>query len=151
MKKPPSRARPGGKTRVYGTTYRPQCAPLKTRCNRVKRLPRHLLHTCKLLCIETLIQQHSGYGRLIFENNESARVTYQIDEFREYVPDGAGGERPSGPNVRGTVVHAEGHPDWHPVTSLHSGPFTLVLHDGRKLKVVLETEQGSVRGIGGFF
>ena len=101
--------------------------------------------------MERLIAQHSGNGRLTLEDGESVRVTYQIDEFQESVSDGASGERPTIPNIRGKVIHGEGHPNWHPIVSLHPGPFTLVMNDGRKLTVVMETEPGAVRGTSGFF
>jgi hypothetical protein len=35
--------------------------------------------------------------------------------------------------------------------SLHPGPFTLVMGDGRKLKIFLEDSHGSVQATGGFF
>jgi hypothetical protein len=101
--------------------------------------------------VEKLIQTYSGLGKLIFEDDQAATVTYSIEEFQKFVPDGVGGQLPTTRDRRGRVSHAEGHPDWHPITSLHTGPFTLVLSDGRKLKVVLTTSQGSVQGTGDFF
>jgi len=101
--------------------------------------------------MERLIQHDSGRGRLVFENNEDTPIKYQIDEFQEFVSDGLGGELPTVRNIRGQVSHAEGHPDWHPILSLNPGPFTLVMTDERKLKVVLTSLQGSFRGTGGFF
>jgi hypothetical protein len=101
--------------------------------------------------MENLIQTYSGVGRLIFANDQIAAVNYSIDEFQTFVPDGTGGELPSTLGRRGRVYHAEGHPNWHPVTSLNPGPFTLVMEDGRKLKVILENLKGSVQGTGDFF
>jgi hypothetical protein len=45
----------------------------------------------------------------------------------------------------GQVSHAEGHPHWHPLLG-HPGPFTLVMSDGRKLKVLLESPEGFFHG-----
>lgn len=90
---------------------------------------------------ETPIQHHSGLGKLIFEDDKATPVTYEIDEFFS-----AGSAR----NWRGQVSHVEGHPDWHPLTSLNKGPYTLVLSDGRKLKVTLTDPKGSIRGTGEF-
>ena len=101
--------------------------------------------------MEKLIQRYSGQGKLILENDEAAAVNYWIDEFQEFVPEGVGGQLPTMPDRRGRVSHLEGHPDWHPITSLHPGPFTLVMSDGRKLKVRMTTLQGSVQGTGDFF
>jgi hypothetical protein len=101
--------------------------------------------------MEKLIQTYSGEGKLIFADNEAAAVNYSIAEFQNFVPDGMGGQLPTTQDRRGRVSHAEGHPDWHPITSLHPGPLTLVLSDGRKLKVILTTSQGSVQGTGDFF
>ncbi len=100
---------------------------------------------------EKLIQQHTGQGQLVFENNEAASVVYEIDEFHELVSDGFSGQLPALRSRRGKISHAEGHPDWHPITSLQPGPFTLVMNDGRKLKVFLRTAQGSVQATGDFF
>jgi|ERR1700704_4088293 hypothetical protein len=96
--------------------------------------------------MEKLIKQYSGQGELIFGDREPARVNYRIDEFQEFVPDGLGGELPTVRARRGRVSQAVGHPNWHPVASLHSGPFTLVMSDGRKLKGFLKTEDGLVQG-----
>jgi hypothetical protein len=101
--------------------------------------------------MEELIQRCSGQGKLIFENDQAAVVSYSIEEFQNFVPDGMGGRLATTRNIRGRVSHAEGHPDWHPITSQHPGPFTLVMSDGRKLKVVLRNSQGSVQGTGDFF
>jgi hypothetical protein len=84
------------------------------------------------------VKQYSGQGELIFGVNEGAHVNYRIDEFQEC-------------DRRGRVTHAEGHPHWHPIASLHSGPCTLVMSDGRKLKVFLQTADGMVIGTGDFF
>jgi len=95
---------------------------------------------------EKLIQRYSGQGKLIFENNEAEAVSYLIEEFQGYDR-----EFPTYLDRRGRVSHAEGHPDWHPITALHSGPLTLVMSDGRKLKVFLEDLKGSFRAMGDFF
>jgi hypothetical protein len=95
---------------------------------------------------EKLIQRYSGQGKLILENNETATVSYLVEEFQGYDR-----EFPTYRNMRGRISHAEGHPDWHPVTSLHSGPITLVMSDGRKLKVFLADLKGSFRATGNFF
>jgi len=94
---------------------------------------------------------YSGQGELIFGDYEGVHVNYRIDEFQESVPDGWGGELPTVRDRRGRVWHAEGHPNWHPIASLHSGPFTLVMSDGRKLKVFLKTADGMFQGTGDFF
>jgi hypothetical protein len=101
--------------------------------------------------MEKLIQQYSGEGRLVFQNDQTAAVNYSIDEFQNFVLDGRGGQLPTTRDRRGRVSHAEGHPDWHPIASLHPGPFTLVMSDGRKLKVLMTTLQGSVQCTGDFF
>jgi hypothetical protein len=62
-----------------------------------------------------------------------------------------GGQLPTLRDRRGRVSHAEGHPDWHPIASLHAGPFTLVMSDERKLKVFMKTLQGDIQGTGDFF
>jgi hypothetical protein len=100
---------------------------------------------------EKIIQRYSGEGKLIFGENEAATVNYLIEEFQRFVLDGLGGQLPTTRDRRGRVSQAEGHPDWHPITSLHPGPLTLVLSDGRKLKVLLTSSQGSVQGTGDFF
>jgi hypothetical protein len=97
---------------------------------------------------ERLIQRYGGQGKLIFQDNEAADVIYRIDEFQAVGSDGLdGGQR----SKRGRVSHAEGHPDWHPITTLHRGPCTLVLDDGRKLKVLLEDSEGWLQVTGDFF
>lgn len=101
--------------------------------------------------MEKLIQTYSGEGKLIFEKDVAAIVNYSIEEFQNFVPDGMGGQLPTTRDRRGRVSHAKGHPDWHPITSLHSQPFTLVMSDGRKLRVLMSTAQGSVQGTGDFF
>lgn len=101
--------------------------------------------------METLVKQYSGRGKLIFEDKTAAEVTYMIDEFQESVPDGLGEQVPTLRDRRGRVSHAVGHPDWHPITSLHPGPYTLVMDDGPKLKVFMQNLQGSVRGTGDCF
>jgi hypothetical protein len=96
--------------------------------------------------MEKLIKQYSGHGQLILDNNEAVPVSYQIAEFQGY-----DGDVLTLRNTRGRVAHLEGHPDWHPITFLHPGPFTLVMSDRRKLKVLLITPEGDVQGTGGFF
>ena len=102
--------------------------------------------------MEKLIRKYEGQGQLIFEDDQvAAAVNYSIDEFLEFVPDGLGGQLPTTLDRRGRVSHVEGHPYWHPVTALQSGPFTLVMNDKRKLKVSMVNLQGSVQGKGDFF
>jgi hypothetical protein len=52
---------------------------------------------------------------------------------------------------RGWVWHAEGHPHWHPIVLLTPEPFTLVLEDKRKLKVIVTSEHGAAVSTGEFF
>jgi hypothetical protein len=101
--------------------------------------------------MERLTRAYSGEGRLIFADDQAALVTYLIEEFQNFVPDGRGGELATTRDRRGQVSHAEGHPGWHPITSLQPGPFTLVISDGRKLKVLMTSLQGSVQATGDFF
>lgn len=83
---------------------------------------------------------------------QSAAVNYSIDEFQQSTPDGLGGQLPTTRDRRGGVSHVEGHPDWHPIILTRApGPFTLVLNDGRKLKVIMKNLQGSVQCSGDFF
>lgn len=77
--------------------------------------------------------QTNSVGELIFNHDQIATVTYWAEE------DGSGG-------WHGRASHAEGHPDWHPIVVLHPGPLTLAMSDGRKLKVLLESEKGFFRG-----
>jgi len=93
-----------------------------------------------------LVQQYSGRGKLHFGEDEAAEVTYQIDEF---VPDDA----PASLIRRGRVSHAVGDPSWHPIISLHPGPFVLVMtdHRERKLNVFFKDIAGSVVAWGDFF
>jgi hypothetical protein len=84
--------------------------------------------------MEKPVQRCSGKGKLIFETGEAA-VSYWVDEF----------------SLIGRVSHVEGHPDWHPIVASHTGPFTLLMDDGRKLKVFLHTLQGDFKGTGAFF
>src|SRR5213594_1081349 len=100
--------------------------------------------------MEKLIQRYSGQGKLIFPNNEETTINYLIEEFQNSVPDGFGGQVPTTRDRRGRVSHAEGHPNWHPITPLHRDALTLVMSDGRKLKVILRTEQGDFQGTGEF-
>jgi hypothetical protein len=72
--------------------------------------------------VEKLIKQYDGTGTLIFENDESVGVTYRINEFQNFTPDGL----PTSKDRRGRVTSTTGHPLWHPITPLHPGPFTLV-------------------------
>jgi hypothetical protein len=80
-----------------------------------------------------LRMEANSIGELIFNRDQIATVTYWAEQ------DGSGG-------WHGQVSQAEGHPDWHLLISLHPGPFTLVMSDGRKLKVFLESEKGFFRG-----
>lgn len=99
--------------------------------------------------MEKVIERYSGQGKLVFADNEAATVNYS---FQEFVSDGLGGQVPTVRDRRGRVSHAKGHPDWHPIVTIHpAGPFTLVLSDGRKLKVSLRNLQGSFQGTGDFF
>ena len=100
--------------------------------------------------MEKLIQRYSGTGKLIFEDGETAAVNYLIEEFQQFVPDGLGGQVPTFRDRRGRVSHAEGHPDWHPIVPLSPAPLTLVLSDGRKLRVILRDTKGSFQGTGDF-
>ncbi len=77
-------------------------------------------------CDGGLVLRQMEYGQLIFRKNESAVVKYRIDEKTGW----------------GYVWHAEGYPYWHPILRLHRGPFTLVMNNGRKLKVFLKTLDG---------
>jgi hypothetical protein len=102
--------------------------------------------------MEKLIRKYEGQGQLIFEDDQvAAAVNYSIDEFLEFVPDGLGGQLPTTLDRRGRVSLVEGHPDWHPITPLHHDPLTLVMHDGRKLKVRVVTEGGTIHATGDFF
>jgi hypothetical protein len=71
-------------------------------------------------------------GNLIFDGTQSATVSYWAEK-------NVSGE------WHGQVSHAEGHPHWHPLLG-HPGPFTLVMSDGRKLKVLLESPEGFFHG-----
>jgi hypothetical protein len=101
--------------------------------------------------MEKLLNQYSGQGTLIFDGNGSASVTYRIDEFQDFISDGLGGEIPGMKDTRGRVNHVQVHPNWHPLVSVGPGPFTLVLEDGRKLKVIFASLDGSIQGTGDFF
>jgi hypothetical protein len=102
--------------------------------------------------MEKLIQRYSGQGSLMFEDSQAVTVTYSLEEFQEFVPDGLGGQVPTLPDRRGRVSHTEGHPDWHPIMTLHpQGPFTLMLSDGRKLKVFFRNLQSDIQASGDFF
>jgi hypothetical protein len=81
------------------------------------------------------VQHESEQGQLVFSHNQAVAVNYWAADC------GADG-------WRGQVSHAEGHPDWHPIVAAHPGPFTLVMRDGRKLKVFLESLQGLFHGTG---
>jgi hypothetical protein len=83
--------------------------------------------------MEKLMQRISGKGNLIFDDGLVATVNYWAEE--------------EGPGQwRGQVSPAEGHPDWHPIVSLHTMPFTLDTSDGLELKVFLESEKGFFHG-----
>lgn len=62
-----------------------------------------------------------------------------------------GGELPGFKEMRGQVKHVQGHPNWHPLAFTEQAALTLVIDDGRKLKVYFETPDGGVRPSGGFF
>jgi hypothetical protein len=81
---------------------------------------------------------HPEHGKLIFDDHNAADVNYDI----RFVSDESG--KPSA-RFTGRVWHVEGHPSWHPITFIHKGPFTLVMKDGRKLKVELMTDEGMVQ------
>jgi hypothetical protein len=98
-----------------------------------------------------LIKQYGGEGTLIFDNNGSAPVSYRIDEFQDFISDGLGGELPGLKELRGSVNHVQGHPNWHPIAFAEQALLTLVMDDGRKLKLYLRTPEGSVQASGGFF
>jgi hypothetical protein len=72
-------------------------------------------------------------GNLILGRGQTATVNYWAEQ------DASGG-------WHGRISHAEGHPDWHPIVALHPGPLTLVMSDGRKLKVFLDSLKGSFHG-----
>jgi hypothetical protein len=82
---------------------------------------------------EKLMQPTTEEGRLIFES----RQTSTVNDWAEKDTSG---------RWHGQVSHAERHPDWHPVVALHPGPFTLVIGDGRRLKVFLESLKGFFHG-----
>jgi hypothetical protein len=100
---------------------------------------------------ERLIERYIGHGNLVFNGGETTEVSYQIDEFQESISDGVGGQLPTLRSRRGRVSHVEGHPDWHPITLLQREPLTLVMSDGRKLKVLMRDMEGSVQATGDFF
>jgi hypothetical protein len=85
--------------------------------------------------MEKPVQHQTEQGQLVFSHKQVATVNYWAEDY------GSDG-------WRGQVSHAEGHPDWHPVVSLHPGPLTLVMRDGRKLEVFLESLQGFFHGTG---
>jgi hypothetical protein len=101
--------------------------------------------------VKRLIRKYHGQGQLIFEDDQVAVVKYRLDEFRDFVPDGLGGELAMTQDRRGHVSHLEGSPDWHPITPLHHDPLTLVMSDGRKLKVLVMTDGGAIHATGDFF
>jgi len=101
--------------------------------------------------MEKLVKQYSGHGKLIFDGDQAADVTYRIGEFQEFVSDGFGGQVPTLRDRRGQVVHTQGHPHWHPIIGVQSEPVTLVMDDGRKLKVIFRNLQGDVQATGDFF
>lgn len=82
---------------------------------------------------QKLVQPTTEEGNLIFKRGQTTTVNYRAEK------DASG-------QWHGQVSHAEGHPDWHPVVALHPGPFTLVMSDGRKLKVFLESLEGFFHG-----
>ena len=76
-------------------------------------------------------------GNAMFGENDVCPVGYRLSK--------------RGGGWRGWVWHAKGHPYWHPIVPLNSEPFTLLLEDGRRLKVVLRTEHGAVEATSEFF
>ncbi len=97
--------------------------------------------------MEKLIKTYSGQGQLIFTSNESVPVVYSINEYHDFNLDGllVGGDR------RGRISHAEGHPAWHPLGLVEAGILTLIIEDGRKLKVMFANSEGSIQASGDFF
>jgi hypothetical protein len=100
---------------------------------------------------EGLIERYTGHGKLVFNGSEATEVSYQIDEVQEFISDGVGVQLPALRSRRGRVSHVEGHPDWHPITLLQREALTLVMSDGRKLKVLMRDMDGSVQATGDFF
>lgn len=101
--------------------------------------------------MQKLVRHYSGQGTLVFRDKESVAVSYRIDEFQDFYSDGFGGKKPGLKELRGSVNHVQGHPNWHPMAFLEQLPLTLVMDDGRKLKVYLKTPDGSIQATGGFF
>jgi hypothetical protein len=101
---------------------------------------------------EELVERYCGRGKLVFEEGQApADVFYEINEYQRFAQDHLGRESPTSHNRRGRVTHAVGHPSWHPIVSLHRGPFTLVMANGQKLKVSLTSPEGSAQATGDFF
>jgi len=49
-------------------------------------------------------------------------------------------------DLRGTVIHEEGHPYWNPILGVHpQGPYRLIMSDGHKFNVTFENLLGDVR------
>jgi hypothetical protein len=71
-------------------------------------------------------------GTLIFNRDQTATVNYWAEKD-------ASGE------WRGRITNAEGYPNWHPIVSIHLGPFTLVMSDGRRIEVFLKSREGLFR------
>lgn len=92
------------------------------------------------------IRCYSGKGELIFGDGEAVAVFYDIQE-----PINADGTRDEREPIKGRVSHAEGHPNWHPITLLNPGPFTLVTENGPKIKVTVVNMEGAIRAAGNFF
>jgi hypothetical protein len=83
--------------------------------------------------LEKSMEPETEEGNLILEDGQTATVDYWAEQ------DASGG-------WHGRVSHAEGDPNWHPMVSVNPGPFTLVMRDGRKLKVFLDSLKGSFHG-----
>lgn len=80
-----------------------------------------------------MIQCMSGPGELSFGRNGTAIVKCAFWQSE------SGG-------LRGTVLHAEGYPYWHPILELHPpGPYRLVMNDGQEFNVTFENLLGEVR------
>jgi hypothetical protein len=89
--------------------------------------------TLDFIMLEKITRPATEQGILIFNATQTATVNYWA-------------EKDSSGEWHGRVSHAEGHPDWHPIVAAQPGPFTLVMSDGRKLKVFLDSLKGSFHG-----
>ena len=78
-------------------------------------------------------------------------TVYRDAKTGQLITDGLGGELPGLKELQGSVNHVQGHPNWHPIAFAEQALLTLVMDDGRKLKLYLRTPEGSVQASGGFF